>query len=160
MHLVNGVFGTLCVGLFGIKGYSGLANDGLFHGGGATQLIAQLKGVLAVGGFTFVASLAAWYLIKVTMGVRVKAEDEVGGLDWPEMGMEAYPDAVEFEPKWTGDRASSRRRRRRARAGAGGEVVPHSLPICEAVVLVPAASLSFPGAAKAPQRPDVMTLSI
>jgi Amt family ammonium transporter len=99
VHLVNGVFGTLCVGLFGVKGLGGLANDGLFYGGGATQLIAQLKGVAAVGGFTFVTSLAAWYLIKVTMGVRVKAEDEVGGLDLAEMGMEAYPDAVEIETK-------------------------------------------------------------
>lgn len=99
VHLVNGVFGTLCVGLFGVKGLGGLANDGLFHGGGMTQLIAQFKGVLAVGGFTFVTSLAGWYLIKLTMGVRVKAEDEVGGLDLAEMGMEAYPDAVEIEAK-------------------------------------------------------------
>jgi Amt family ammonium transporter len=99
VHLVNGVFGTLCVGLFGVKGLGGLANDGLFYGGGVTQLIAQLKGVAAVGGFTFVTSLAAWYLIKVTMGVRVKAEDEVTGLDLAEMGMEAYPEAVEIETK-------------------------------------------------------------
>jgi Amt family ammonium transporter len=99
VHLVNGVFGTICVGLFGVKGLGGLANDGLFYGGGVTQLIAQLKGVAAVGGFTFVTSLAAWYLIKVTMGVRVKAEDEVTGLDLAEMGMEAYPEAVEIETK-------------------------------------------------------------
>jgi Amt family ammonium transporter len=99
VHLVNGVFGTLCVGIFGVKGYSGLANDGLLYGGGMTQLIAQIKGVVAVGGFTFVTSLAAWYLIKMTMGVRVKAQDEVEGLDLAEMGMEAYPDAVEIEAK-------------------------------------------------------------
>ena len=41
----------------------------------------------------------AWYAIKMTMGVRVKAEDEVGGLDIAEMGMEAYPDAIEIEAK-------------------------------------------------------------
>jgi Amt family ammonium transporter len=109
VHLANGVFGTLCVGIFGVKGYSGLANDGLIYGGGMTQLIAQIKGVVAVGGFTFVTSLVVWYAIKMTLGVRVKAEDEVEGLDLAEMGMEAYPDAVEIEAKIekeTGIRAS------------------------------------------------------
>lgn len=99
VHLVNGVFGTICVGLFGVKGLGGLPNDGLFNGGGFAQLGPQLKGVVAVGGFTFLTSLGAWYLIKAVMGVRVKAEDEVEGLDIAEMGMEAYPDAGEIEAK-------------------------------------------------------------
>ena len=38
VHLVHGIFGTVCVGLFGVRGYSGLGNDGLFRGGGFTQL--------------------------------------------------------------------------------------------------------------------------
>jgi Amt family ammonium transporter len=99
VHLVNGVFGTLAVGLFGVKGLSGLPKDGLFNGGGAEQLMIQIKGVLAVGAFTFATSLVGWYLIKLALGVRVKAEDEVMGLDVAEIGMEAYPDAREIEEK-------------------------------------------------------------
>ena len=55
-----------------------------------TSLIAQLTGVAAVGAFTFVLSFVAWYIIKVTVGLRVTPEDEVRGLDLSEMGMEAY----------------------------------------------------------------------
>jgi Amt family ammonium transporter len=97
VHLVNGVFGTLCVGLFGVKGYAGLANDGLFRGGGVTQLLAQLEAVVSVGAFSFGTSLLVWYGIKKTMGLRVSAQDEIVGLDTAEMGMSAYPDDVDLE---------------------------------------------------------------
>jgi Amt family ammonium transporter len=99
VHLVNGVFGTLCVGLFGVKGLGGLANDGLLRGGGFTQLFIQAKGVAVVGLFTFAAALVTWYFIKLLFGVRVTTEEEIGGLDVAEIGMEAYPDAVEIEEK-------------------------------------------------------------
>ncbi len=86
VHLVNGVWGTLCVGLFASR------NDvlGLFYGGGLTQLLIQLKGVVAVGAFTVVAAGLTWLLIKVTLGIRVSAEEELEGLDRGEHGMEAY----------------------------------------------------------------------
>jgi Amt family ammonium transporter len=97
--LVNGVFGTLAVGLFGVEGLGGLPKSGLFTGGGAEQLIIQLKGVLAAGGFTFAASLALWYVLKLTLGARVSPEDEIVGLDISEIGMEAYPEAKDIEAK-------------------------------------------------------------
>lgn len=97
VHLVNGVFGTLCVGLFGVKDLGGLPKAGLFMGGGFEQLWIQAKGVIAVGAFTFAASYAVWYLIKLTMGVRVSMEQETTGLDISEIGMEAYPEAREIE---------------------------------------------------------------
>jgi Amt family ammonium transporter len=99
VHLVNGVFGTLAVGIFGVKGLGGLPLDGLINGGGFAQLFIQAKGVAAVGLFTFAASFAVWYALKMVMGVRVKAEDEINGLDVAEIGMEAYPDAMEIEEK-------------------------------------------------------------
>jgi Amt family ammonium transporter len=99
VHLVNGVFGTLAVGLFGVKGLSGLPANGLFYGGGLGQLWIQLEGVLAVGAFTLPVSLLVWYAIKKTMGVRVKMEDEIGGLDAAEIGMEAYPTGSEIDAK-------------------------------------------------------------
>jgi Amt family ammonium transporter len=91
VHLVHGIFGTVCVGLFGVKGMSGLAHDGLFRGGGLAQLSVQLEAVVTVGGFSFATSLLAWYGIKRVMGLRVSAEHELTGLDIAEMGMEAYP---------------------------------------------------------------------
>jgi Amt family ammonium transporter len=97
VHLVHGIFGTLCVGLFGVKGYMGLAHDGLFRGGGFTQLAVQLEAVVTVGGFSFVTSLLAWLGIKRLMGLRVSAEHEIAGLDVSEMGMEAYPEDSEID---------------------------------------------------------------
>jgi Amt family ammonium transporter len=90
VHLVNGIWGTIAVGLFATTAAPGGGPDGLFSGGGMTSLIAQLTGVAAVGAFTFVLSFVAWYIIKVTVGLRVTPEDEVRGLDLSEMGMEAY----------------------------------------------------------------------
>ncbi|HEY5906856.1 MAG TPA: ammonium transporter [Vicinamibacteria bacterium] len=83
VHLVNGVWGTLAVGLFATDG-------GLFYGGGVALLLTQLKGVLAVGAFTLVSSAIVWYALKVTMGIRVSPEEERDGLDIGEHGMQAY----------------------------------------------------------------------
>lgn len=93
VHLVNGVFGTLCVGLFAQDHFSpNTTGNGLFFGGGAGLLTSQVIGVLAVGAFTFVAAFIVWYVIKFTLGVRVSENEEAEGLDIGEHGMEAYPD--------------------------------------------------------------------
>jgi Amt family ammonium transporter len=91
VHLVNGVFGTLAVGLFATEG-------GLFTGGGAALTITQLKGILAVGAFTAASSAIVWYLLKVTVGIRVSPEEEREGLDTGEHGMEAYPGFTSHAP--------------------------------------------------------------
>jgi Amt family ammonium transporter len=91
VHLFNGVFGTLCVGLFAVDGITGASTgNGLFTGGGATLLIAQLEGVLAVGAYTFVASMVFWFAIKAVFGLRVSKEEEEEGLDIGEHGQAAY----------------------------------------------------------------------
>jgi Amt family ammonium transporter len=97
VHLVNGVFGTLAVGLFADKAVaasigtdSALLRNGLFVGGSPAQLGSQALGVLAVGAFTFGAALLVWFLIRLTMGIRVSKEEELRGLDIGEHGMEAY----------------------------------------------------------------------
>jgi Amt family ammonium transporter len=95
VHLVNGIWGTLCVGLFAAPGLAGgnlQPKLGLFYGGGSEQFVAQLIGVLAVGGFTFAVALVAWAIIKFTVGMRVSLEEEVEGLDYGEHGNRAYPD--------------------------------------------------------------------
>lgn len=91
VHLVNGVFGTICVGLFAEDKITGTATgNGLFFGGGFTLLGAQLTAVVAVGGFVLAASFAAWVIIKAVIGVRVSREEELRGLDIGEHGNEAY----------------------------------------------------------------------
>jgi Amt family ammonium transporter len=91
VHLVNGIFGTLAVGLFAQDGITGAATgNGLFFGGGFKLLGAQLLGVFAVGIFTFGMSLIVWSVIKQVIGIRVSREEELRGLDIGEHGMEAY----------------------------------------------------------------------
>ena len=75
VHLVNGIWGTLAVGIF---------DPG-------TNPLAQIAGILSIGGFTVLASVIFWYAIgAVTGGIRVTPEEELEGLDIGEHGMEAY----------------------------------------------------------------------
>ncbi len=93
VHLFNGIFGTLAVGLFAEDGLTGVATgNGLFYGGGFKLLGVQLVGVLAVGAFTFGSSLLIWYLIKLIFGLRVSVREEIEGLDIHEHGNQAYPE--------------------------------------------------------------------
>lgn len=95
VHLVNGIWGTLAVGLFAGTQYpGGISADGLFNGGGTGLLISQITGVVSVGLFTCVVSGIGWFIIKSTLGLRVSEEVERMGLDITEMGMEAYPENV------------------------------------------------------------------
>ncbi|MFK7986711.1 MAG: ammonium transporter [Sandaracinaceae bacterium] len=86
VHLVNGVFGTLAVGVF--------ANTegarGLLHGGGFELLGAQALGVAMAAAFAFAAGYAGWWVLAKTIGVRVLPEHEYEGLDRAECGVEAY----------------------------------------------------------------------
>lgn len=91
VHLFNGVFGTLCVGLFAVDKITGAATgNGLFNGGGTTLLFAQIQGILAVGVYTLVASFIFWYAIKMLVGLRVGKDEEEEGLDIGEHGQDAY----------------------------------------------------------------------
>ncbi len=91
VHLFNGVFGTICVGLFAVDKLTGAATgNGLFNGGGMTLLLAQLKGIAAVAVYTLAVSLIFWYAIKATLGLRVSKEEEIEGLDVGEHGEVAY----------------------------------------------------------------------
>lgn len=95
VHLVHGVLGTLCVGLFAQDGIGGVSiPNGLFFGGGWSLLGAQALAVVSVGGFVFACSLLVWFVIKKTMGLRVSAKEEIEGLDIGEHGNQGYPDFV------------------------------------------------------------------
>lgn len=105
VHAVNGMWGILAVGLFadgtygdGLNGIAGGVR-GLFYGD-ASQLYAQLIniGTLLVWGFGL--SFLFFKVLDKTMGLRVSKEAELGGLDIPEMGVEAYPDFVLSKPEY------------------------------------------------------------
>ncbi|HAO93158.1 MAG: ammonia permease [Deltaproteobacteria bacterium GWB2_55_19] len=90
VHLVNGVFGTLALGLFAEDRFMpGTTGDGLFFGS-SKLFVSQLAAVVGVGVFTFVVSIIAWYVIKAVIGLRVSEEEEMIGLDIGEHGAEAY----------------------------------------------------------------------
>ena len=97
VHLVCGVFGTLCVGIFAEPAYVNLVVldeklqfKGLLFGGGFTQLTAQLTGVLATAVYVVIASSICWAIIKATIGLRVSEAEEIEGLDHGEHGNVAY----------------------------------------------------------------------
>ncbi len=89
VHLVNGIWGTLAVGIFGSKGII-RGTDGL------SQLWAQVIGIGVVAIFSFVFAFVLFYLLKISIGIRVDEEIELEGLDKHEHGMSAYPDFLEF----------------------------------------------------------------
>ncbi len=88
VHGVCGAFGTLAVGLFATDG-------GVFYGGGLGQLVTQTVGVGAVAIYTVVAAGALFLAIRLTIGLRVPAEEEIEGLDIVEHGAPGYgPDLL------------------------------------------------------------------
>ncbi len=91
VHGFAGVWGTLAVGLFH-------GQTGLLHGGGAAQLISQIIGIVAAGGFVLLSSAIMFALIKATVGLRVSEEGEKMGLDAYEHGMVSYPEYVLGDP--------------------------------------------------------------
>ena len=92
VHGVNGMWGTLSVGLFATgNGQDGIT--GLFYGGGFTQLGIQALGVVSVAAWTIVTMVIVFQLIKHTVGLRVTKDEEMKGLDVTEHGLvNAYAD--------------------------------------------------------------------
>jgi Amt family ammonium transporter len=95
VHLLNGIFGTLCIGLFAhpqlvSERIPGATWSGLLYGGGTSQLVGQLVGIVATGVYVCAVSGLSWLIIKQTIGLRVSPEEELEGLDIGEHGNEAY----------------------------------------------------------------------
>ncbi|MFY0619784.1 ammonium transporter [Shimia sp.] len=76
VHLIAGIWGTIAV---------------VFTNGDAS-LGAQIYGIVVIGAATVIMSAVVWFILKVTMGLRVDEETEINGLDMAELGMEAYPE--------------------------------------------------------------------
>ena len=85
VHMVNGMWGTIAVGLFS-NGGDGVG-AGLFYGGGLSQLGIQLLGIVTVAAYVLVVMFIIFKLIDKTVGLRVPAEVEIDGLDVHEHGL-------------------------------------------------------------------------
>ncbi len=89
VHGMCGIWGTLCVGIFG-KEALGVANNGFIYGGNPTQLGIQMVGSFATVTFVLVTMGLIFKMIDVTVGLRVSRTEELRGLDIGEHGMESY----------------------------------------------------------------------
>lgn len=95
VHMMNGIWGTIAVGLFATNtapGYSiadasGTELTGLFYGGGFKLLGLQLIGFASVAAWTFVTITIVFLVIRATVGLRASQEEEIVGLDSTEHGL-------------------------------------------------------------------------
>ncbi len=95
VHMMNGIWGTIAVGLFStssVPGYSltdasGNVMTGLFYGGGFKLLGIQLIGMFATAAWTTVTITITFFAIKKIFGLRVTQEEEITGLDATEHGL-------------------------------------------------------------------------
>ena len=85
VHMVNGIWGTIAVGLFS-TGEDGVMN-GLFYGGGAKLLGVQALGIIAIDAYVVVTMFVVFKLIDRVIGLRVPAQVEIDGLDMHEHGL-------------------------------------------------------------------------
>ena len=88
VHMMNGIWGTIAVGLFATTSAPG--NDsvvGLFYGGGFHQLGLQLLGFITVAAWAAICITITFVVIRATVGLRVTEEEEIVGLDATEHGL-------------------------------------------------------------------------
>ncbi len=93
VHMMNGIWGTIAVGLFATETAPECTINGLFYGGGFDLLGLQLLGVITVGVWAAITMTITFLVIKNTIGLRASVEEETRGLDITEHGLpSAYAD--------------------------------------------------------------------
>ena len=99
VHCMNGIWGTIAVGLFATPAAPLSELSGLFYGGGFALLGTQLIGMFSVISWTAVTITAAFLIIKKTLGLRVTPEEEMQGLDQPEHGLASAYEGFSMVPE-------------------------------------------------------------
>ncbi len=109
VHMLNGIWGTIAVGIFATgNGQNGIT--GLLYGGGFTQLGIQLIGMISVLAWAAVTTTVMFLAIKYTMGFRASREDEMRGLDLTEHGIaNAYADFMPNVPTILGGEVKTKK---------------------------------------------------
>ena len=127
VHMFNGIWGTIAVGLFDTE-------KGLFYGGGAKLLGVQCLGILSILAWTAVTMFIVFFIIKKTVGLRVSKEEEITGLDKTEHGLvSAYAD---FAPASVHDLMLPSEEEK----AAAGAVAPSvAVPVVDATTKLPKA---------------------
>ncbi|MBR8826467.1 MAG: ammonium transporter [Gomphosphaeria aponina SAG 52.96 = DSM 107014] len=99
VHLVNGIWGTIAVGLFANPDLyqDGNIMPGLFLSGDLAQVGVQILGIISVAVSTICWSFIFWQILNMIFGLRVSPEEERQGLDIAEHGMEAYTGFMEIQ---------------------------------------------------------------
>lgn len=96
VHMMNGIWGTIAVGLFATADAPGcqdlidsgsMVGEGLFYGGGVDQLLTQLLGFVTVAAWAAICMVIVFVVIKATIGLRASKEEEILGLDITEHGL-------------------------------------------------------------------------
>lgn len=91
VHMLNGIWGTIAVGLFATASAPGFElagiREGLFYGGGFKQLWLQFFGMFVTAAWTLVTITLTFIILKKTIGLRVSEEEEIVGLDECEHGL-------------------------------------------------------------------------
>jgi Amt family ammonium transporter len=129
-HGLAGIWGTLSCGLFTsdrLAELNGIGVPGLLYSGSFEQLGVQAVGVVAAFVTVFVLSLATFWAIKATIGLRVDAEAEEAGLDIAEHGMYGYPEQFIPQPEFSGGLYEPRV----AGTPLGGHHHPEPVPVRE-----------------------------
>ncbi|MCI5904743.1 MAG: ammonium transporter [Oscillospiraceae bacterium] len=107
VHMMNGIWGTIAVGLFATETAPECTINGLFYGGGFHLLGLQALGVVTVGAWAVITMTITFLVIKSTIGLRASVEEETRGLDITEHGLpSAYADfmpAVTSNSIFTGE---------------------------------------------------------
>jgi Amt family ammonium transporter len=145
VHMMNGIWGTFATGLFATAAAPGYAialesgaikGEGLFYGGGFTQLGLQCLGIITVAAWAAVTITITFFVIRATVGLRVTPEEELQGLDAQEHGLSsAYAD---FMP--AGNMFYS--------AGTSIETLKGDVPMDKAVTVIDASTKREPAAYK------------
>ena len=128
VHCMNGIWGTIAVGLFATSsapGYSiadadGVMMEGLFYGGGFKLLGIQLTGFAAVACWTAVTITITFTIIKKVIGLRVTREEEMTGLDATEHGLPSAYAGFAMSPEYIEE-------------GGAPVVVDGDVPVAEAI---------------------------
>ena len=87
VHMFNGIWGTIAVGLFATPTAPGSTLTGLFYGGGFSLLGIQILGCFATALWTVVTIFITFKIIGKIFGLRVSEEEEITGLDATEHGL-------------------------------------------------------------------------